>query len=198
MKDDSMEPNIDKLIDHARIEAQAAKHAAATERLAAARVAVDDASKDHGTAEAAADAAISGASSDCPHLTTATQETAAARLAVAQKVLAGCEAARQKTEAGINVARALAWRPVALAGMRARVDAARKFDAAQAMIKQADEDHRAATALIDLAAANGTSRIGYANDRARILVSEEAERFLWESAGVNLEKGTMPWDPGAY
>ena len=193
-----MTPDIQKLIDHRLIEAQAAKHAAATERLAAARVALADAEKAHKLAEVAADAAIHGRSNACPHATTATQEAAAARLAVAQKVLAGCEAAQAKTETGINVARALAWKPVSLCGMRARVDAARKFDAAQALIKEADDDHRAGTALINLAASNGTPRVGYADDRARILVSEEAERFLWESAGVNLEKGTTPWDPGAY
>lgn len=187
-----------QLVDHRLIENQAAKHAAAAERLSAARVALDDASKAHKLAETAADAAINGRSDDCPHLTTAALEAAVARLAVANKVLAGCETTHQKTAAGINVARALAWRPLAMCGMRARVDAARKFDAAQVMLKQADDDHRAGTALINLAASNGTPKVGYADDRARILVSEDAERFLWESAGVNLGKGTTPWDPGEY
>ena len=193
-----MEPDIQKLVDHRLIENQAAKHKAATERLAAARVATAAAMKGKALAQAATDDAIAGNTDACPHAASALLDTATARLNVANKVQDGCLAAQAKTAAGMVIATGLAFGPVTIAGIFRRIEAAKKFDRATALMAEAEADHVAGTNLITVAFQNGSPRPGEVHNRPRVLSSEAAERKLWADAGIDLESGRHPWDPGAY
>lgn len=163
-----------KLIDAAR-----ATLAEAADRLTAAQAAVAEARANHTAAKRAADAAISSAAADALDLSEA-EEAAARRLAVVSRVLDAATEARRKATDGLNEATGVAHRPVYVRGAQMRLQAARKADAARAMLTEAEADHRAGTAALKAAIAAGAGDVTFGRfDNEQLPLDEQSEMKIW-------------------
>lgn len=179
---------VERLVDSAPIEAANAAVVAARTRLAAAQAEQTAAAANLHVLRQARDRAINGDGD--PHATTTALRQGERTAAVTDEVLAATKRALEEAEtAGIRRARDLAWRPVYLAGVRARIAAAQKADQARALLAEAEKEYEAGTALLDRAYAGGTPHPVATDVRLYGAPTEAREVSMWSRNGVDPEKG---------
>ena len=191
------EANYAHLIEHERIAQATERHEAAGARLKQAQADLSASKAALAEATAAAEAAFAGEGSLAPLEAERRRQAAQTAYEVAAQVVEALGSVHRKSVAGIATARGLAWKPVYLEGVRERVRASRKADEARAALDEAQHDLTRADDVIRSAFVAGTPHPGDAFAPGR-LRSETEERHAWSVVGLDIERGTHPWDPGAY
>jgi hypothetical protein len=121
-------------------------------------------------------------------------EKAQRAVRVAEKSHAAAVANHTIIETWLALAKGIAHSQLFLAGLRRRVDAAMKADAARAMLAAAETEMRAATAMCRQAYAAGHPDIfGLCNRPISVALTAADEIAAIEAQGVDLETGTYSW-----
>jgi hypothetical protein len=184
---------MEDLIDHASIADWKAAHDAAHARKLATAIDLASAADAHRNAERASDVAVaSGGDAMSAETTLIAAETT---LRVARKVADAAAATFKRLQDRENVVRGKAHVPVYLHGVRQRIAAAAKGDAARAMLAEADDESKAASDMMRQACSAGCSDAFGGLDGPHVLRTEIEERAHWTSRQVDPDAGTHPWRP---
>jgi hypothetical protein len=188
-----MGTNIESLVDASVIDRATRRHQDALARVTRAEADLSAAIAAHKTAEFTSHLAVQGHGSvlalDAEHAL----NDASTRLKVARKVRDAAQQSLVAADQGRSMARGQAWAPVYVDGIRQRMAAARKGDEAKRMLAQADAEHAAATASMNLAVQNGTPHIGHWHNGPRLLRSEVEEGGIWRAERVDPDAPAHPW-----
>jgi hypothetical protein len=185
--------NFDDLIDHASISDWKAAHGAAYARKVQTADDLEAATAAYRKAVAASERAVAG--NGDPMAAELTLETATRNLTVARKIATAAEAALARSRNREHIVRGMAHKGVYVAGIRARIAAARAADSAKAALADADRAYLDATALISRAREGGCPDVHGATDGPHVLRSAQEELKHWASRNIDAENPIHPWQP---
>ena len=150
----------DHLIDHDLIDAAKDRHQAALARAAKVRTDLNFKRAAHVAARIASERAVADPSTADPHEADQVEAIAARAVTVAEKVAAAAESEAVQAGGAVRVACGEGYKPVYTHGVRCRLAAAVKADAARAMLAEAEQEYTQATGLLNLATKAGTPNSG--------------------------------------
>jgi hypothetical protein len=180
----------DPLVNHKLIEDWQAEATAAAERLVAARSALTKAQAVDTAAGIASERTIANGG-DAHAAELELEKTARARL-VAQKVYDAAAAAVARSNERRQIVSGLAHKGLYEDGIRQRIAAARRWDAAKAELAAAEADRAAADLQMRRAMQSGTYDLFGALDHPDPMKTEEQERAHWRSRGIDPDDPQHP------
>jgi hypothetical protein len=166
------------LIDGDILRAADERHQTEREWLMTTTKSLTVATTNHDAAKRASDQAIAGTTGD-PIEAEVGLETAARALSVATRVHAAADAAHRATVENLVTAKGEAHQPVFVRGVEMRLQAARKADAARAMLAEAEADYTSATDVLRFALQAGCRDAVYGQATGKPLTNYTDEFALW-------------------
>jgi hypothetical protein len=146
------------------------------------------------TAATSVRAAAEDAATNSPSLENeAAWEKADRAFRVAQKVSAAAEQEHRNYANWLPLAKGAAHGPLYMAGVRARIAAAKKADNAKILAEEAERDFKAAVQTIYQAHAAGHQHLRAINNASHLLVSEAEELNIWRAHNSDPFAETNEW-----
>ncbi len=166
------------------------RHQSALARLQTVRADLETARNVHTSAKRASEHAIADPSLADPHAADHAEQAAARAVAVAERVVAAAEIAALTAAGAVHTASGEAHQGVYTEGVRRRLAAAAKTDAAKAMRAEAKLDYADATSLLNFATDAGTRDVVFDRGHSHALTCHADEISRW---GRNYHNA---WWPG--